>query len=320
MQRLDSLSDMAETAVKDSNRTQLVYFYAAVVLIPVVCYRQFEFLLADFWFVDDWISKGPLSWLIALFVIHRDLARNRSRRGITGSHVLASAVCLGVVISVSFYHPILLPALLLVLAYYLNSERPDPARILVVFLLLVFSLPYFSKLVPVLQWVTVGVTENLLGLAGIPTLVQANYIAIPGGRFLVEEGCSGYSFLASNLLLLFLLSLMARFNWRQFLLGLGLSVLMALLVNWIRVVLIILFAHNFGVAHDFVSDHYTFGWIVYTIFLLPYFYLMLKIDRGFRTQAKKPESKREPMLPYPAGILVLPSLLVAASAQWLIPG
>ncbi len=269
-----------------SNRVNLngagpgvVAFYVALALIALVSLPQFHYLVSAYWFSEDWISKGPLIWLISIFVIHRDLARQSMRRETDRRDLLLVALSVPLVALASLTEPLLAPTLLLVLAWRLLSPSVDRARLIIVWLFLIFSLPFYSQLVPGLQMITVFVTENFLDLLGVPVLVQEFYIAIPDGQFFVEEGCSGFNYMANNLLLLFLYSLLSRFDLRQFLLGLGVSVAMALIVNWMRVILIILFAHHVGIEHDFVKSHSTFGWFLYAVFLFPYFFLLLKIDR-----------------------------------------
>ena len=90
-------------------------------------------------------------------------------------------------------------------------------------------------------------------LVGLPVLVQGYYIAIPRGQFVIAEGCSGVRYLTSNLLLLFFYSLLNRYSIYQFLLGLLVTVSLALLMNWIRVVTIILFGRYFGIEHTFCA-------------------------------------------------------------------
>ncbi len=261
---------------------QFAVFYASLALVAIASFSQFHFLLTEYWFVEDWISKGPVIWFVSLFVIHRDLSQREFRRTTTKTDLACGLASVPVLILGMLIDPLLAPVLLIVFAWYLCSSGVDITRMLIVCLFLLFSLPFYSQLVPGMQSLTVLVTESIIGVLGIPVHVQEHYIAIPGGLFFVEEGCSGFNYMANNLLLLFLYSLMSRFSIRQFLLGLLVTVILALVMNWIRVVLIILFAHNFGIEHDFIDSHQNFGWFLYALFLLPYFYLMLQIDNRYR--------------------------------------
>ena len=168
-----------------------------------------------------------------------------------------------------------------------------------------------------MQLLTVIVTKNLLVVAGIPVLVQATYIAIPSGQFYIHGGCSGFKYIVNNLMLFFLYSLMSRFNQRQFILGLLVAVSIALLMNWLRVVSVILFAHHFGIDYSFVQDHNNFGWVLYALFLLPFFYLMLQVDKNYHRKITvfKPIDKF--VFAFPASVLFLLPMAIVFWHQWV---
>ncbi len=315
---LKSVANARSLLLEQVKKPQIQVFYVSAVLIGLTCFSQFEFLLTRYWFIEDWISKGPVIWLVSLFVIHRELSRKGFRDVTTNLNLAFTAGFVPLLVLGIYIDPLLAPTLLVVFAWYLSTSSVDLTRLVTVWLFLLFSLPFYSQLVPGLQTLTVIVTENLLGFLGIPIHVQEHYIAIPSGLFFVEEGCSGFNYMANNLLLLFLYSLMSRFGFGQFLLGLLVTVLFALIMNWIRVVLIILFAHNFGIEHSFVESHQDFGWFLYALFLVPYFYLMLQIDRKYRRQNDAKSMPARNLLSYPACILLTLPLLTVLCAQWLL--
>ncbi|MCP4284785.1 MAG: exosortase/archaeosortase family protein [Gammaproteobacteria bacterium] len=319
MDQIESLEKDQDTFWNRFNRPQLVLFYASVVLIGLACFNQFEYLVSEYWFPEPRISKGPVIWLLALFVIHRDLSRGEFRGTTTNwDLVLIAAFVLLLAFGLAI-DPLIAPTLLIVFAWYLGSSTRDYTRMLIIWLFLFFSLPFFSWVAPpFLQFLTTKVTENLLGIAGIPVLVQEFNIAIPGGQLYIDKGCGGFGFLANNLILCFLFSLLSRPNIRQFSLGILVTVLVSLIANWIRVAIIILIAHNLGIDHSYVADHDNLGLYVHAISLVPFFYLLLKIDkRGPRDiQIFKPVTKD--MLAVPAMVLVVFPLLIVFSHQWLI--
>jgi exosortase len=191
------------------------------------------------------------------------------------------------------------------------SANSDFSRMMIVLAFLLFSLPtFYSQWVPGLQSLTVVVSEGLLGLAGLPVLVQEYYIAIPRGQFVITEGCSGTRYLTSNLILFFLYSLLSRYSSSQFLLGLLVTVSLALLMNWIRVVTIILFGQYFGIGHSFVQDHENYGQVLYASQLIPLFYLLLKIERLEWQQLPAYRPVTRDALTIPSMILVVPPLLL----------
>lgn len=295
-------------------------FYATLLLISIACYSQFKFLLTEYWFPGIWkLSKGPIIWGICLFLIHRGLARSRYRGGTTKSDLLFVPIVTLVLTIGLFIDPLLAPIVLIIAAWYLGSSTADVSQMLIVGSFLLFSLPFYSYAkISVLQPLTVIATENILAMVGIPILVQEFYIAIPGGQFLIEDGCSGERYMTNNIFLLFLFSLICKFTFRQFLVGVLVAVPIALLVNWVRVVTIILTAHNSGIDHSLVSDHENFGWLLYALFLIPFYFFLLRIDRYSPTKftfSLLSASKRK--IDMPAGILLLIPVSIVFWHQWL---
>jgi len=209
------------------------------------------------------------------------------------------------------------PTLLVIGVWHLVSGSANIPRLLIVWLFLFFSLPYYSQVASLLRPLTIIVTEGLIGIAGIPVLVQEYFVAIPEGIFFIAQGCSGLRVMTINLLLLFLYSIMSRFNIYQILQGLIVAVVIALLANWLRVIIVILFAHNFGIDHGFVQDHVNFGWFLYVALLVPYFYLMLKIDNHDIHEFIIAKTNTKKVLAIPASFLLLFPLSMVTWHQWL---
>ncbi len=111
---------------------------------------------------------------------------------------------------------------------------------------------------------------------------------------------------------------MSRFNFRQFLLSLVVTILLSLLMNWIRVILIIVFAHKFGIEHSFIDSHQDFGWFLYALFLVPYFYVLLKIDRNYQRESTPVRIAAGNVFSCPAIFLLLLPLTIIGGLQWLL--
>lgn len=261
------------------------------------------------WFDDgDYITKGPILWGLALYFLLRDASPQRSfaDRLSLGDSILV-AVALAAMIWLDDRVPLLLPMIVIALVRHFTVERGRQPNFFILFSLLAFSLPYFPLLVPYLQSMAVFVVEGSLGLIGIPVLVQEFYIAIPRGQFFVADSCSGFRYLANNLILFFLYVLFSRFNTRQFLMALGVTVLLALIVNWVRIFIIIFVAHNWGLdVPFFVKDHGNLGWVVYIVMLIPFFYAFLRIEKMRLTTPKGLQFLNRELLPVAAQWLLLP--------------
>ena len=298
-------------------KPQLVIFYASLVLIGAISFAQFDFLITEYWSATNRLSKGPVIWAVSLLAIHLDLSREGFKKTITNLDLLFVVALLLTVGFSLLLDPLIVPTLLVIGVWHLVSGSANVSRLLIVWLFLFFSLPYYSQVAGLLRPLTIIVTEGLIGIAGIPVLVQEYFIAIPEGIFFIARGCSGLKVMTINLLLLFLYSIMSRFNIYQFLQGLIVAVVIALLANWLRIIIVILFAHNFGIDHGFVQDHVNFGWFLYATLLVPYFYLMLKIDEHNKYEFTFIETHTRQLAAIPAFLLLLPLLLIVFWHQWL---
>ena len=300
-----------------SKRPQLIALYVSLLVILLVCSAQFYFLVIEYWGANVRLSKGPVIWTLCLIIIHRNLSRGLFKITITDQDLLITALFLPLLwISLSI-DPLIAPTLLVIYTWYLLSSAVKFNRLLIVWLFLIFSLPYISNSDFFLQPLTVLVSEYLLRIVGIPVLVQEFYIAIPAGLFFVESSCSGMGYMAVNLLLFFLFTLMGKPDLRRFILGLLATIVTALLVNWIRVVLVILIAHNFGIDHSLVQGrHIDLGCYLYAVIVGPYFYLLLKIDKYVSKEIRFFKPVTKDMLAIPAIALLVFPLLIVIWQQW----
>jgi len=307
MDRLKTLN--SNRIANQIRKPQILLFVFSLLIISVACYPQLEFLYNDYWVANSRLSKGPFIWIISVAVIFHTLSGVRMKTSTSNVDIAVALTFLAVLTAILKFDPLVAPTILVIFAWYMLTARPDLMRMLIVWIFLLFSLPYYSQWIAGLQMLTVNASESMLGFLGIPVLVQEFTVAIPRGQFIIAEGCSGARYLTSNLLLLFLYSILSRFGIRQFLLGLLATVTLGLLVNWIRVVSIISFAQSFGIEHSFVQDHEDFGWLLYALQLIPLFYLLMKVDN---TDWQAIQIKRPPestIFPFPALTLILLPLL-----------
>ena len=288
-----------------------MFFSIALLFIGVACYSQFEYLFFEFWRATTRFSKGPIIWLVATAAIYQELARSDFKATTTNVDIRWILAFISILAISLYFEPLITPTVLVIFAWRMVSAKLDFSRMMIVWLFLLLSLPtFYSQWVPGLQSLTVVVVEGLLHLVGLPVLVQEYHIAIPRGQFVIAEGCSGERYLTSNLLLLFFYSLLNRYRIYQFLLGLLVTVFLALLMNWIRVVIVILFGHFFGIEHSLVQAHENPGWVLYGLQLVPLFYLLLKIERLDWKQPLAYQPVTRDILAIPPLIFVVPPLLL----------
>jgi len=130
-----------------------------------------------------------------------------------------------------------------------------------------------------LQSVTTAVVSLLLKLIGVPAFIQGNSVQIPSGWFEVAGGCSGLHFFVVAGALASLYGHLHYQRWRTSLLLIGAGLVMALIVNWLRVTTIITAGHLTEMQHYLVQvDHYTFGWMIFAVALVPFFVLARRLE------------------------------------------
>ena len=134
-------------------------------------------------------------------------------------------------------------------------------------LFLVFLMPGWGLLTVILQNVSVASVTFLMSLSGIPTYVEGNFVTIPAGVFEIADGCSGLRYLIVSLAISSLFNFLYIKNTRKALLFFGVSILGALLTNWIRITALILIGEYTNMESDLMTDHNMFGWYLYVPFM-----------------------------------------------------
>lgn len=172
-----------------------------------------------------------------------------------------------------------LPAGLLLISWTLLGVRAALAFLPYV-VLLGLAIPLWSDLIPGLVALAAAVVGYLVSLLGITALIEGHYITLPYGRLEIADGCSGIGYLAISLLLGALLSILNDFRWKGWLAALALATLVALLVNWIRILVLVVVAYSSRMQSGLVSEHELFGWLLYGLAVVPAIYFAPVRRRG----------------------------------------
>ena len=157
--------------------------------------------------------------------------------------------------------------------------------------LLFFTVPSWSIVSPVFQSIAANAVATISLSLGIPTYIEGNSVAIPNGTFMVAEGCSGVRYILVALSIALINSELSQFKTKSFVISLSLAFILAIVANWVRIEVIILYAHQYGMSHPIIADHNNLGWIVFGIFMLAYFLLLPYIT--------KHENREKPLNPAP---------------------
>lgn len=185
-----------------------------------------------------------------------------------------------------------------------------------------FAIPIWDVINSKLQSATTFVVSLILKLIGVPAFIEGNSVQIPSGWFEVAGGCSGLHFFIVAGALASLYGHLYHRRWRTRLLLLGAGLAMALMVNWLRVTTIITAGHLTEMQHYLVQvDHYTFGWMVFAIALVPFFVLARRLESDddqtrteFAVADADPAGHQRSLVPLSrmvvvTGLLLLPPLV-----------
>jgi EpsI family protein len=153
----------------------------------------------------------------------------------------------------------------------------------------------WDALLPVLQPLTAAAAGFLSGLLGIPTHLEGNLVHIPNGTFEIEEGCAGLRYFVSAIAIAALYAHLEYRRWSSRVAIIAFAALLAVIGNWIRVVLVIRAGHVSGMDHPWVKDHADVGWVIFAVTLIPLF--------AFGRRLEAVELAERPPSPAPASDL-----------------
>lgn len=231
-------------------------------------------------------THGYVAAALSVWLIWRDRDRLTAGRDpwLLGVPLLALLSLLwmaGSVVSAQVVQIAALPVLLLLwlaVVHGLRALRPA-LPIAAVFSL---AIPVWEVLVWPLQLLTVLFNAVAVKIVRIQAVIQGESITLPSGTLVVAGSCSGINFLmaavtiAAVYAMLFLRETSTR--WRV----MGLSALMALLANWIRVFGLVVIADRSNMRSSLVRDHSTYGWIIFAMAMLVFFAVASRWERAER--------------------------------------
>lgn len=217
---------------------------------------------------------------------------------------------------------ILLMLCLLPLAALTFFGREGWRRTLFPGFLLLFAVPVWGAINPLLHWASVHVVQFLLLFAGFAVHLEGERVHLAAGSFEIADGCSGLHFLLASLAVAALLGELNDDTRRRRLTLLVLAGAMAVAMNWLRVLSIILIGQYTQMQHYIVREsHYGYGWALFALMLAAF----LAVER--RLPWQPPPAVQD--APAAAALLFPPfsakggartSALVAAFLALLLPG
>jgi exosortase A len=144
-----------------------------------------------------------------------------------------------------------------------------------------FLVPFGDELVPPLQTITAKLTIDLVGLSGVPAVVDGVFIDTPAGLFEVAEACSGVKFLIAMIALGTLVANVGFRSWPRRAGFMALCILVPILANGVRAWGTIYAAQFVGIERAAGIDHLIYGWIFFALVIAAVLGISWKFfDRG----------------------------------------
>jgi exosortase A len=132
---------------------------------------------------------------------------------------------------------------------------------------MVFLVPFGDELVPALQMITAKLTITLVGISGIPAVIDGVFIETPAGLFEVAEACSGVKFLIAMIAFGMLVCNVCFRSWPRRTAFMTLAVTLPILANGVRAWGTIFVAQYIGAEKATGFDHLVYGWIFFALVL-----------------------------------------------------
>lgn len=181
-------------------------------------------------------------------------------------------------------------------------RRAKPAVLPVA--LLYLTLPVWDVLVDPLRGLSTAVTTMVLRALDIPAFVEGHRVTLTHGAIEIASGCSGVNFFVAALSLAGVVGLMNRASGRQLARLMTVAAGLALVCNWIRIIVIVIAAHLTEMRTFLITtDHYVFGWLLFALAMAVFCWFAVKPGPESKAATRKG-----------GGVPVMPASMLAALA------
>jgi exosortase len=266
---------------------------AGLIAAAVLVYWPSTAALCDYWRNDNHsgahgLLVAPLAaWL--LFRAHDRLAACRLQPSVLACVILCCASIAWLVFwraGIQELHLLLLPVLM---GLAIFAALGGCAALIVAFPIgfLYFSVPAWGVFGRPLQDLTIWAIGWMAPLIGVPARIQGDVVVLPGvGLIEIASSCSGVNFFTIGLAVAALLGELEGATVRRRALLLTVIGALALVANWLRVLIIVDAGYTTQMRHILVSrTHYMFGWVLFTVVIVASVWLL----------ARAPESPVRPL-------------------------
>ena len=277
--------------------------FLIVIAVAMGLYAVTWLRLAQEWLKwEQVLAHGLPTFLVflALILVHPPLVKEQSRENwlnretMIGGFALIFITLFWIIVELVQIHTLaylILPVGLLATSVSLLGFKAATSFLPYIGLLSL-TLPIWGDLVPILVSVASDVVGGAVRWFGITALVEGNYITLPYGRLVIADGCSGIGYLAVSLVIASVTAILNDYRAKGWLLLVVASIAIALVVNWLRILVLVVVAYYSNMQSDLVRNHELFGWLLFAIFAVPAT-LLAPVRHRSRTPPRTPN----PMAP-----------------------
>jgi len=253
----------------------------------------FVVLLLAFWptlatFYGTWARSyqeqgffiaGLTLWLVWRYRDHvRRWPREETRTLLPVAAALSLAWMLAVIMNVTVVHQLLLVLTLAAWAFATFGPRAR-VPILATAATFLLAIPFWGVANPVLRRATTLMSGAIARAGGVTAVIRDDTITIASGTFLVEAGCSGINYFMAGLTLGAFYAHIFTDRWQTQLKLVALAGGAAIVGNWIRVAVLVLIGEASQMQSPLIYDHLWQGWAIFTILMIPTYFLIRRIER-----------------------------------------
>ncbi len=296
--------------------------YLIAIAVCLILFSPTWFRLVQEWLkFEQVLAHGLPTFLIfiGLLLIHPPKAAKQGSKTISwpGGAVLILSVIVWALLELARIDTLsylMLPVGLIAVCWTLLGLSAA-VRLIPYVLLFGLSLPVWADIVPFLVTLATIVVGKAVSLMGITALIEGANITLPYGRLVIADGCSGIRYFAVSILVATITAILNDYRWKGWLFALTVGAGLALIVNWVRITALVVIAYQSNMESDLVTNHETFGWLVYAGFLIPVMLLAPVHRRGSIPDGMPPRMTIKPYSFVVLALLIGPiSIALAHSA------
>ena len=304
-----------ERAPAVSNRGTLNFWYPvlplAIFLLAIIAYLQTSGSILEEWLEPGNYSDGLLALAMTALLIHGNrrhlpfATATGYRVAVLASFAFGSLWLLGKLGEIQIVQQFALICLLNTIFLAIYGWQTYRQAFLFPLATLLLVAPIWNFLAPPLQDLSTSVSCVVVSHLGIPVLRENHTIVVPGGAFVVEEGCAGLGFLLASVLLSLYVIYLNSLKARDAILFLLFAMVIAIASNWLRIVIIVIIGNMTHMQNPLVTNHLVFGWILFSIAILPLVFVGHRLATDISTESAPTITTRDHHLAVPIVLMLL---------------